>query len=96
MYIKHSECEMMYNNILDNIDIYQSLNEILKSQFDLKIIHSIQSERLNKVIQTAYSKTKFYKKSFDSVNFKGDCINRESLAKLPILSKKDIKIISLT
>lgn len=91
MYIKHSECEMMYNNILDNIDIYQSLNEILKSQFDLKIIHSIQSERLNKVIQTAYSKTKFYKKSFDSVNFKGDCINRESLAKLPILSKKDIK-----
>lgn len=91
MYIKQSECESIYNNILANSNIYKSLNEIMKSQYDLKSIQDIQSERLNQVINTAYNKTKFYKKSFDAVNFKGNCRDRESLAKLPILNKKDIK-----
>lgn len=91
MYIKQNDHEKVYENIISNVHTYEALREILQSQYASECVETLQQERLNQVVQTAYEKTKFYKESFDRSGFEGNCRSREELAKLPILQKKDIK-----
>lgn len=55
-------------------------------------IRSYQNEQLQKIVQHAYETVPYYRRVFDRLGLKpGDILEREDLAKLPILTKEDVR-----
>lgn len=78
-------------NATNNKEIYAHINQALDIQYKRKDIESSRDDKLKAMISHAYNSTDFYREKYASVGFDLDNFQFEDLARLPLLTKEDIK-----